>query len=59
MGERRLCSSDSLASRRFSAAVVAMLPVVWLLSFMKLSRPLRMVPTDQRGFPGKGSTHDG
>ena len=57
VGERRLCPSDAAASRRFSAAVVAMLPVVWLLSFMKLSRPFRMVPTDQRGFPAAATSH--
>ena len=50
MGLLRFCSKEIDANRRLSAFDDDMLPVVMLFSYMKESRPFRIVPTLHMGF---------
>lgn len=49
-----ILSTDRMANCFFSQSLVSMEPRVGLLSSMKLSRPVRMVLTDQAGFQVSG-----
>ncbi len=50
IGFLRFCSKETDANRRLSALDDDMLPVVMLFSYMKESRPFRIVPTLHMGF---------